>query len=1450
MTATVPTMTQAPPPGDLPPVLMFVQAQFDYTPSETNCIPLRKFDTLFVLEMHESGWWEGINPKAANPDDMRGWFPSNFVKPIPMPAAGLSAVTAVSGPAVAASSTAVTEPVVVVVDPVVATAPTASATTAATTIPLAINTGSPYPAIPGIKSPLSATVPAMSPLEEYLPPLHRASIAAGRKRARPMSIAPRSATSSPEDGAAFGGVPQNLDDAFSNATMLIAQSVASLSSDTAAALAPDCGSSGGRQYVSGSVLADRGSTSSLNRTAPGFATPVGLPDPSSLPVNWRARGTQDGKIYYYNILTNETRWTLPGTPASATTQDDDSFRSRKDSNVMASMTILTPSGSNHGFGSTSSLSTTGLASPQLPNPAPLVPGALPTWDGLIAIILAAISTLNAAAKNTDKPSYVPATQSVVEAVHALLACSGTTSKSSRVLIGNATLKAHHHTLLSSVAKLMLAARVASGVWPPPDAAPRMRHQAGQVLLAIRHFVSVAQADSSIKLVVPPVERVPSASTSRRTSVVQLDAAAAAASAAAASAASHNNGSTSLPSPQEDEFDARSAQLTDAALVARLDREAATISAHLYALTVRLKPEGQTMAPDSVASALVPGDLIKAARDAVGIVGQLLSLFEDVVLPPGLAEIVAAGGQSGASPAMVELARSAADFKLRRDAVYAAVNDLVTAIRTAMDEFAPPNARAFLHAAASSVAAGVSDVIMSAKLMVEEKANLETSLLVKTVRAIEDTKRDSDLSVLQRRAMSLNFLPHANESALHGLTMGSGGGAGGPTTPTSGVPPPLGPLGGGGFGDNYGAPPTPTSPSAGQFGFYHAASALLGSTMSASSSVSASGTHSPLTPASATTGIRPSGSQGTLPAHPASTLAAPTGTLPPRGISNHSTRTAMLAAEESTRTRRATTDARPRPHSSLPFSSSGGTGGGGGAVGSEENKSATSSQTSLDSGKLAKFFGESHVPQKQKKWFLDYDTPREDIVIDMDGNIAAGTLSALVERLTVHDAPVETSYTQAFLLTFRCFTTPAKFLAQLTDRFAMVPPDDLIEQEDEDEWTRKKQSPVRLRVINTLKTWLDAYYEEGIDDEVLPAMLTLITEKIEPAMAGPAKRLRESVNKRVAAAAAANAGGSSSLTPATPPNSGRHSGGFGDPRSSSASQMSVSSVMSASSGTGASASSSTLTMGSTAAGPCPTPIVPRSWPVKNLIDLEPLELARQLTIRANRLLLAVQPWEFLNQDWTRKDKPHLAPNVKAMIAYSNHVSYWVMESVLAESEPKKRYAVMKFWIKVATKTLELKNYDTVRAIHASFEHSAIKRLKKTWEIMSDKYRDLLEPIRLLAEDGGRNTLRVLLKNAVPPAIPFLGIYLTALIAQEEGTPSMRANKRHINFFKYASIAKHIHELLRFQAPYALAEVPEMQAMIRDAVKNSQHKGNQDALYDASLRLEPREKSTAGPPPPDP
>lgn len=213
----------------------------------------------------------------------------------------------------------------------------------------------------------------------------------------------------------------------------------------------------------------------------------------------------------------------------------------------------------------------------------------------------------------------------------------------------------------------------------------------------------------------------------------------------------------------------------------------------------------------------------------------------------------------------------------------------------------------------------------------------------------------------------------------------------------------------------------------------------------------------------------------------------------------------------------------------------------------------------------------------------------------------------------------------------------------------------------------------------------------------------------------------------------------------------------------------------------------------------------------------------------------------------------------MSTLSTDLANLVADTILHLEDAKKRAVIIKQWVKVAAKCLELNNYDSLMAIICSLNSSMVMRLKRTWELVSTKTKTRLDELKAIT-DVGRNyaVLRQRLHNHVAPCIPFVGIYLTDLTFIDVGNgttrqlpgESGRDGVSVINFDKHMKTAKIIGQLQSFQVPYRLAAIPEMQDWMDAQIQRvrASDQSNVQSYYRRSLLLEPREAqhSTRGSP----
>ncbi|CAI2180023.1 2452_t:CDS:2, partial [Funneliformis geosporum] len=438
-------------------------------------------------------------------------------------------------------------------------------------------------------------------------------------------------------------------------------------------------------------------------------------------------------------------------------------------------------------------------------------------------------------------------------------------------------------------------------------------------------------------------------------------------------------------------------------------------------------------------------------------------------------------------------------------------------------------------------------------------------------------------------------------------------------------------------------------------------------------------------------------------------------------------------------------------------------------------------------KVKKFFGEivphSHKQKEDKPWFLNHDYDQSEMIFNMEGYVKGGTLNALIERLTMHDL-LDSNFIATFLLTYRSFCTTDEFFDRLVKRFMIQSPDNLTHDELE-VWQEKKQTPIRIRVFNIMKTWLEYYYIDGEDSHCLERMSEFANTTMNEKMSFATKGLMKLIEKRVC-------------------------------KNAKFKELVI-----------------------TNSDKPPASILPKNIKKLKFLELDPLEIARQLTLIESKLYNKILPVECLNKAWSKDEGDYAAVNIKAMIVNSNQITGWVAESVLDQLEIKKRCLCIKHFVAVADKCRTLNNFNSLTAIISGLNSAPIHRLKRTWELVNSKTIQTLESLnKIMNSTKNFAEYRELIHSVNPPCVPFLGVYLTDLTFIEDGNPNNLKKSRLINFSKRMKTAEVIREIQQYQsAPYNLNSIQEIQAFIKCRLQNSRDVAD---LYDISLSMEPRER----------
>ncbi|ORX36539.1 ras GEF, partial [Piromyces finnis] len=129
------------------------------------------------------------------------------------------------------------------------------------------------------------------------------------------------------------------------------------------------------------------------------------------------------------------------------------------------------------------------------------------------------------------------------------------------------------------------------------------------------------------------------------------------------------------------------------------------------------------------------------------------------------------------------------------------------------------------------------------------------------------------------------------------------------------------------------------------------------------------------------------------------------------------------------------------------------------------------------------FSQRSLPSKLTENFnnMYITNPHPHLLFNMDGKVKGGTFEALVERLTCHDS-FDANFTNTFLLTYRSFCTTIQFMSELLKRYLLPQPAGLTDINEVNEWHEKKLKPIRLRVCNVVKSWLEYAIETDEEDQ--------------------------------------------------------------------------------------------------------------------------------------------------------------------------------------------------------------------------------------------------------------------------------------------------------------------------------------------------------------------------------
>ncbi|KAL0478329.1 RasGEF [Acrasis kona] len=396
-----------------------------------------------------------------------------------------------------------------------------------------------------------------------------------------------------------------------------------------------------------------------------------------------------------------------------------------------------------------------------------------------------------------------------------------------------------------------------------------------------------------------------------------------------------------------------------------------------------------------------------------------------------------------------------------------------------------------------------------------------------------------------------------------------------------------------------------------------------------------------------------------------------------------------------------------------------------------------------------------------------------------------TLDQLIERLMKQSLMSDTKFTEVFFLSYRSFSTPQELVSKITTQFESL---------SQDESTKAEEKKIFvLRFLNTVKMWLTQHPYDF--DNALYASVKIFLYNQVGQLQGDVQGCISLANRIKDQLIIDNM-----LTPQ-----------FVQTRSYTFSDE------------------------------APAMMVPK-WYKHNsdrpldVLDWEPMEVARQMTLIEHDIFRRIMPKECFKLGWTKSDKHIRSQHIVKLTEQFNQTSSWISTTIVMEENFRRRCNLLRYFIDLAQCLRELNNYNGLNTVISSLNSSSVFRLKKTWkEVPQKKLTTFQELADMVAMTGSFKTLREALLHTEPPCVPYIGVYLTDLVFIEDGNKDMKDGL--INFHKRRQIAQIIMNLRTMQqAPYHLREVPYLSKRI----KSPSDIWDEEQLYKQSLKIEPRER----------
>lgn len=217
-----------------------------------------------------------------------------------------------------------------------------------------------------------------------------------------------------------------------------------------------------------------------------------------------------------------------------------------------------------------------------------------------------------------------------------------------------------------------------------------------------------------------------------------------------------------------------------------------------------------------------------------------------------------------------------------------------------------------------------------------------------------------------------------------------------------------------------------------------------------------------------------------------------------------------------------------------------------------------------------------------------------------------------------------------------------------------------------------------------------------------------------------------------------------------------------------------------------------------------------------------QIARELTRVDWTMFCSIRPRDLIRHvslSAEQKRKCRSLEHVNHMINHFNHVAFWVANMILLRDKPKHRAKALERFMGVAWQLRYLNNYNSLGAIIAGINGTAVHRLAQTRELVPPQAQKQFMRLEILmGTQKSHFAYRLAYGNTSTQRIPFLPLHRRDLVLAEQGNRTYIADEdnERINWKKFEIMGDVIVGIRKSQeVPYPnIIRNEEIQRLVLD------------------------------------